>query len=105
MYFEQYVLKATIILILEILDVVPNLHIGKDSCDSFGTFWSYKAFAISTWSILLYFEMTKSFLIIVYLNKPNINIKSKMATINLHTGRDKVSFCVYFDLIRPLLQP
>ena len=30
MYFEQYVLKVTIILILEILDVVLNLHIGKD---------------------------------------------------------------------------
>ena len=29
MYFEQYVLKVTIILILEILDVL-NLHIGKD---------------------------------------------------------------------------
>ena len=37
----------------------------------------------------------------VYLNKPDINIKSKMATINLHTGRDKVSFCVYmyFDFL------
>ena len=34
--------------------------------------------------------MTKSFLNIVYLNNPDINIKSKMATINLHTGRDKV---------------
>ena len=30
MYFEQYLLKATIILILKILDVIPNLHIGKD---------------------------------------------------------------------------
>ena len=33
----------------------------------------------------------------VYLNKHDINIKSKMATINLHTGREKVSFCVYSD--------
>ena len=60
-----------------------------------------RSFAISTSSILLYFEITKSFLILnmVYLNKPDINIKSKMATINLHTGRDKVSFCVYFDFL------
>ena len=36
--FEQYVLKATIILILEILDVVLNLHIGNDNCGCFGTF-------------------------------------------------------------------
>ena len=43
----------------------------------------------------------------VYLNKPDINIKSKMATNNLHTGRDKVSFCVYFNLLKlqPLLSP
>ena len=39
----------------------------------------------------------------VYLNKHDINIKSKMATINLHTGREKVSFCVYSDFLRPLL--
>ena len=56
----------------------------------FGTFWSYKAIDINTSSILQYFEMTKSFLNIVYLNNPDINIKSKMATINLHTGSDKV---------------
>ena len=30
MYFEQYLLKAIIILILKILDVIPNLHIAKD---------------------------------------------------------------------------
>ena len=26
-----------------------------------------------------------------------------MVTINLHTGRDKVSFCVYFDLIAAII--
>ena len=45
---------------------------------------------MSTSSNLQYFEMTKSFLNTVYLNNPDINIKSKMATINLPTGRDKV---------------
>ena len=30
MYFEQYLVKATIILILKLLDFFPNLHIGKD---------------------------------------------------------------------------
>ena len=30
MYFEQYLLKAIIILILKILDVIPNLHIARD---------------------------------------------------------------------------
>ena len=34
--------------------------------------------------------MTKTFLNIVYVNNPDINMKSKMATITLHTGRDKV---------------
>ena len=34
--------------------------------------------------------MTKTFLNIVYVNNLDINIKSKMATITLHTGRDKV---------------
>ena len=56
----------------------------------FGTFWSYKATAISTSPILQYFEMAKSFLNIAYLNNPDINIKSKMAIINVYTGRDKV---------------
>ena len=78
------------------------------NCGCFGTFWSYKAIAINTSSILLYFEITKSFLILnmVYLNKPDINIKSKMAINNLHTERNKVSFCVYFDFLnynQPLL--
>ena len=31
----------------------------------------------------------------VHLNKHDINIKSKMATINLHNGRDKVCHFVY----------
>ena len=31
----------------------------------------------------------------VYLNKHDISIKSKMATINLHTGREKVCHFVY----------
>ena len=31
----------------------------------------------------------------VYLNKHDINIKSKMATINLHTGREIVCHFVY----------
>ena len=42
--------------------------------------------------------MTKSFLNIAYLNNPDNNIKSKMTTINLHTGRDKVCHfvCILF---------
>ena len=35
----------------------------------------------------------------VHLNKHDINIKSKMATINLHTGRDKVCHFVYILII------
>ena len=35
----------------------------------------------------------------VHLNKHDINIKSKMATINLHTGRDKVCHFVYILVI------
>ena len=31
----------------------------------------------------------------VHLNKHDINIKSKIATINLHNGRDKVCHFVY----------
>ena len=30
MYFEQYLLKAIIILILKILDVILNLYIARD---------------------------------------------------------------------------
>ena len=65
---------------------------------------TYKALSISTSFILWYFEMIViSNLNMVYLSKDDINIKSKMATINLHTGREKVSFCVYSDFLRPLL--
>ena len=38
MYFEQYLLKAIIILILKILGVIPNLHIARDNCGCFGAF-------------------------------------------------------------------
>ena len=50
----------------------------RTNCGCFGTFWSYKAIAISTSSIVQHFEMTKTFLNIVYVNNPDINIKSKM---------------------------
>ena len=49
--------------------------------------------------------MTHSFLIIVSIKKPDSNVKSKMATINLHTRSDSVAFCVYCHLIGPKLKP
>ena len=83
-------MQATIILILKLLDVFPNSHIGKDKS---WLFWYVLILQGHCHKHMLYssvFWDDKSFLNIAYLNNPDINIKSKMAIINLYTGRDKV---------------
>ena len=83
MYFEQYLLKATTILILKSLDVFPNLHIGKDKS---WLFWYVLILQGPIYKHILYSlvfcdDKIISNLNMVYLNKHDINIKSKMSNI------------------------
>ena len=49
--------------------------------------------------MLWYFEVRNSFLTIFLQNNHRISVKSKMAAINLHTGRDKLWYFVYSLII------
>ena len=50
---------------------------------------------MSNTSFLWYFGVRNSFLTIFLQNKHGISVKSKMAAIDLHTGRDKLWYFVY----------
>ena len=50
---------------------------------------------MSNTSILWYFGVRNSFLTIFLKNNHGLSVKSKMAAINLYTGRDKLWYFVY----------